>query len=848
MNEESEEEANVLALHLLHSFAVCENHVSDYGCAWENALPLVVPIVFVSSNPASAHKSRHTQDAHEPAVDIGQTTMADIPLISITKEGSDEDELSTSSAVNKPNIEDALTDTEDLIMDPSYREKKGSPATPIPPYNSSSLLDALQPETNGAVTDVEDCSDTSDEEDGDKKSAREVEISLDDFLDQGYVDEMTKSNQGGTKPKILTRSCSKATTDSSSLGRTLQVIVDTGAALTDCEDCAMSEDEGEDENAIPDCPEDILMQGDEDNGTVDIHNAVRRRQEKHLPRAEPVQSSSSDSEEPECKVVRHRKPHRKGQAVPENRNTSDCENIVVSDDESGACARPRTESMFEADEITMEGSDRENEQSTVYPEINICFVTDRDGEEATGKAKVSSASRPSSLSVGQPNPDEAVTDVENLDSSDSDAEAPRQSKKLMPRAVARGGKGGAGLTDVEDFNASDDDNDEGNHLNLGGEDHSFLPSPTREISIMRGDGSGEQTANVMPLNQSCLLVRTPDIEQPLTDFEDLVVNDDEEKMYDDSKYTIEALPEMDNDNVYASENSAVAQKQHWVEKVHDPVTDTEDIYLDRGQEKSCPTTVTFGSNELRRRRKPKSSAAAAAGGGGGCPHSFKGKTFLETSAPDAPEESGAATTDVEDLYLSDEDNGIAVPSDRAKQRRATIQVPPNQNAECAKTDIEYLSGDEYVSERTVPSPTVCPDGFRSTVKSRERTGGLFGGSPDDFHCQIPIIIRKVSPSPEAHNCATDCEEIQGGSDEDDGTGKLDVYGEDSYSRAQTATPLELRRALDESGSSEIHDALVGPPRRMHVDGRDRHATDAQEMPTDVEFLDDDQVEAPPQAE
>uniref|UniRef100_A0AAG5CRT8 Uncharacterized protein n=1 Tax=Anopheles atroparvus TaxID=41427 RepID=A0AAG5CRT8_ANOAO len=763
--------------------------------------------------------------------------MADIPLISITKECSDDDELSTSSAVNKPNIEDAHTDTEDLIMDPAHREKKSSPATPIPAVSKkASLLDALQSHTSGAVTDVEDCSDTSDEGDGDKKSAREVEISLDDFLDQGYVDEMTKSNQGGAKPKILTRSCSKATTESS-VGRSLQVCVDSTAALTDCEDCAMSEDEVE--SVIPDCPEDILMKADEDNGTVDIHNAVRRRQEKHVARAEPVQSSSSDSDEPECKVVRHRKPHRKGVVASETRNTSDCENIVVSDDESGACARPRSESMFEADEITMEGSDRENDQSTVYPEINICFVTDEASGESSGKKKAPSASRPSTLSVGLPNPEDAVTDVENLDSSDSDADAPHQTKRLMPRAVARGGKGGGGLTDVEDFNASDEDNDDSNYLNMGGEDHSFLPSPTREISIMRGDGSGDQTANVMPLNQSCLMVKTPDIEQQLTDFEDLAVNDDEEQMYDDSKYTIEALPEMDNDNVYACENTPVATKQYLpVEKVHDPVTDTEDIYLDQRQEKTTPGTVTFGSSELRRRRKPKSAA--------GCAPSYKGKTFLDTSAT-GDQENGSATTDVEDLYLSDEDDGLTVASDRAKQRRATIQVPPKRNAECAKTDIEYLSGDEYVSERTAPSPTVCPDGFRSTVKSRERTGGLFGGSPDDFHCQMPII-RKVSPSPEACNCTTDCEEIQGGSEEEDGATKLDVDGEDSYSRAQTATPLELRRALDESGSSEIHDALVGPPKRMHVDQRRGQPNDGQEMPTDVEYLDDDPAEVAPQAE
>uniref|UniRef100_A0A182NAA6 Uncharacterized protein n=1 Tax=Anopheles dirus TaxID=7168 RepID=A0A182NAA6_9DIPT len=766
-----------------------------------------------------------------------KSAMSDIPLISITKECSDDEELSSSSPTNKMNIEDALTDTEDLIMDGGQREKKVAPSTPIPPaVNNLSLIEALQTPLTGAVTDVEDCSDTSDEEERDKKPTREVEISLDDFLDQGYVDEMTKSDQRGAKPKILTRSSSKATEGGH---KTLKVCVDASAALTDCEDCAMSGDEdAENATVIPDCPEDILMRVDADNGMVDIHNAVRRRQEKHLPKMEPVQSSSSDSDEPECKVVRHRKPHRK--AVPsENRNTSDCENILMSEEESTACAAkpPCAGSVFDADEITIETSDHENEQSTVFPEINICFVTDDNELDQGRKLPKANSSRPSSLSVGQPNPEDAVTDVENLDSSDSDNDAPQQGKRLIPRAVARGGKGG-GLTDVEDFNASDDegDNDDDDRLGMGGEEHSYLPSPTREIAIMRGDGTGGQTSNVMPLNHSLLLAKTPDIEQALTDFEDLDVNDDE-NMYDDSKYTIEALPDMDNDSVYASENSPAATKQSWVEQVHDPVTDTEDIFLDRGQDRAAAASVTFGTNELRRRRKPKGSGACTA-------QSYKGKTFLDTSAN--AQDNGPATTDVEDLYLSDDDVGFTAtrPTDRSKQRRATIQVPPNQNAENAKTDIEYLSGDEHVSERTVPSPTVCPDGFRSTIKSRERLGGLHGhhhdGSDclDDFHAQM-ADMRRNSPTPDAANCHTDCEEIQGASDEDDS--KLGTAEQESISRAQTATPHELRRALDESGSCEIHDALIPPPMRHHVALRAYH--DTQEMPTDVEFLDDDPVEA-----
>uniref|UniRef100_A0A182XLV7 Uncharacterized protein n=1 Tax=Anopheles quadriannulatus TaxID=34691 RepID=A0A182XLV7_ANOQN len=759
-------------------------------------------------------------------------TMADIPLISITQECSDDEELSTSSATNKLNIEDALTDTEDLMMDGAgQRERKSASSSPIPPEpNSLSLLEALQSPLAGAVTDVEDCSDTSDEEERDKKPTREVDISLDDFLDQGYVDEMTKSDQRGAKPKILTRSCSKAAEGPSS--KSLMVCADVAAALTDCEDCAMSGEDG-DTSVVPDCPDDILMRQDADNGMVDIHNAVRRRQDKHLPRAEQqaAQSSSSDSDEPECKVVRHRKPHRKG-VVEQRSNISDCENILVSEEESSSLAKPGPASAFEADEVTMEASDHETEQSVTFPEINICFVTDGDAGDEPAKQ---CSSRPSTLTVGQANADEAVTDVENLDSSDSETSAPQRSKRLMPRAVARGGKGG-GLTDVEDFNASDEEQDGQSPQDVGGEEHSFLPSPTREIAIMRGDGSGEQTANVMPLNHTYLLARTPDIEQALTDFEDLAVNDDE-KLYDDAKYTIEALPEMDNDTVYASENTPAPPKPNWLDQAHEPLTDTEDIFFDRAAGPGPGAAVSFGSNELRRRRKPKGTAAT---------QSYKGKTFLDTSATGQENGSAAATTDVEDLYLSDDDAAAVSsfpPTDRSKQRRATIQVPPQHHTgDSAKTDIEYLSGDEYVSDRTVPSPTVCPDGFHSTIKSRDRLGGDRSGQQalGVPGCPAPTISR-TSPTPDGANCHTDCEEIQGASDEEeeetmDGAAKRDPEQE---SMARTATPFELRRALDESGSCEIHDALVGSTRRHRGDRKRPQPNDGQEMPTDMEFLDED---------
>lgn len=720
--------------------------------------------------------------------------MSDIPVISITKEFSDDDDLDD---VAKMNISDALTDTEDLIIEQdTVRFRKSSDTR-------NSMVKSIKPTVNGSVTDVEDCSDSDDDE-GEIKSAKEAEITLENFLDQGYVDETTKSSDKGGNPKTMTRCSSKATeTD------TLLVAFDTSNALTDCEDLS-DDDDSLGKVSIPDCPEDILMR-ENDNDAVDIHNVVKRKQEKHFHKQGATEGSSSESESDN--KVRLRKCNRK----PEERPKSEYENIIISDEEmEEACARPPNQqlALFEAEELVMEGSDIEEEKTHTFPEINITFVSG----EHDAFAESTVRKRPTRLTVQSRSPDEVLTDVENLNSSDSEDEI--QKKQLMPRAVVRRHKvAGGGTTDIEDFNDSDDNEELDQKKEVSSE---FLPSPVREIAIVKHDDTGEQRQNVMPLNQGMLTVRTPDVEQAMTDVEDLSDNEESGDLYDSSKYAIESLPEMENDNVYSSDNTRTNNSTlNVANPAREPVTDTEDLFFERSASNSG------SGSELRRRRKTKQlhSHASSTGNQNTC-HQFKGKKFLEMKK----ECAAAATTDVEDMYLSD-DAATACGFERAKQRRATIQFSGLGVAadDCgAKTDVEFLSGDEIVNERS-QSPQLTNVGFSSVVKARERNGPLHRDLLMNNTNALPKV-RRISPIPDAHNCHTDCEDIQMGSDGDEQSG--------SYSRAQTATPFELTRALEESGSCEIYETSPRAKNELlDVKGM-MLSGDQPEIHTDVEFLDE----------
>lgn len=728
--------------------------------------------------------------------------MSDIPVISITQECSD-DEL--EDATSKMNIAEAHTDTEDLIMDQdTVRFRKGSPTV----TGGAALIDAIKPTINGALTDVEDCTDSEEEAEEEVKSAREADIALDNFLDQGYVDETANSNDTGVKPKTLTRSFSKAAES-----QTLQVTLEPTGALTDCEDCALSDDDDSlGKVSIPDCPDDILTK-DNGNDAVDIHNIVKRKQEKHIHKQEAADGSSSDSDNDNR--VRHRKYHRKA----EDRPRSDYEQITISDDEAaGACAKvpaERQSALFEAEELVMEGSDIEEDKSHMFPEINITFVSD--GHEMPIE-RLTKVQKPM-LTVQEPNAEEALTDVENLDSSGSDDDKEGPVNRLMPRAVVRSGGRSGGLTDVEDFDDSDDNEEQEQNREVPLE---FLPSPVREIAIVKHDESGEQQQNVMPLNQGILTVRTPDIEQAATDVEDLSDNECAE-LYDTSKYAADTLPEVEHGAIYSSDNpSTKGAKLELKSPIQDPVTDTEDLFFERN------ASMSGTGSELRRRRKPKQCHAHGSSMNGSSSHQCKSKKHLEMKM----ETTATATTDVEDMYLSDDGKECSV--ERAKQRRATIQFSTLHTAaatnECdGKTDVEFMSGDELVNEYPTQTPLFCIEGFSSIVKARERNGPFKVGAQE--YQPIPMI-RKISPSPDAHNCHTDCEDIQMASDDEEKGGNY------SYSRAQTATPFELTRALDESGRCEIHETNTRPKPEL-LDIKGAPGTDQQEIHTDVEFLEDD---------
>lgn len=92
------------------------------------------------------------------------------------------------------------------------------------------------------------------------------------------------------------------------------------------------------------------------------------------------------------------------------------------------------------------------------------------------------------------------------------------------------------------------------------------------------------------------------------------------------------------------------------------------------------------------------------------------------------------------------------------------------------------------------------------------------------------MIRKISPSPDPpQSCNTDVEDIQMGSDGEEHTV--------TYSRAQTATPFELTRALKESGSCEIYETSPRAKNEL-LDIKGMADGNQPEIHTDVESLDD----------
>lgn len=686
---------------------------------------------------------------------------SDIPIISITQESDREDEMSDNESTPAPNanIKDACTDIEDLDSE------DGAPGNLLQQKRRKSSLKRAA----GAVTDVEDFEDPCSDNDSDEVESVGDKFSLTEFLDQGFVDE-TWSRDGKDKLKHTRRS------KRSSLLPNLQ---DDGG-ITDCENYETDEDidvvEINDDANIYD---DILVTADDFN-TVSTLGASMRANRKDWRKSceRNVDQSDSDDE----------LPH------------SDVENIALSDSENRPAKRHvhvhkmrHSKSALDAEEITLVASDTEDiaavsERKSTCPHIDIHFHSfNCDGlrSRRTGTRKKASSNALSVLQTKQ----EALTDVEDLDSSDDDKDNIRKSAKI-PIAYVVDPESVNIPTDVEDFDVDEE------CLPSCSKDIR-LPSPVREIKLIKEDEKGDPVSRVMPLvagaSGNFLGIEEHYIDKGLTDTEDM---SDGEEIEEEQEFDMPEIASFDGGIVSSVEGVSEARRN---KKPHvdgcEPVTDVEEM-------------GTASKGPRRRKTKPK------------C------KSLLNVG------EAEGGVTDTEELCVSDDQLARLNISDR---QRARLRAG---NADGGKTDTEDVSDDEdmIIENLSMPSdidPDVLrQDAFFSTIMSSESASA---DNQKENYSKISTVIKTKEMSLQSSELSlTDVEDVHVLSETDD---MLTV--DDTYSRANTATPMELRSAFNEGANFSIHD------RTTHVFDHSIEAnhikgyTDLQDSHTDIETLDDD---------
>lgn len=716
--------------------------------------------------------------------------MTDVPIIAI-----DEIEDNNDDSSSKLNINECHTDVEDLESENDVKK---------------TLMSVLKPKSksNGSITDVEDFEDSDDNENNPEETNDfGPEISLTEMLDQGFVDEHSNLQGNVNKTKLQGMKSIQKSPSPSAFHLTINPI-DVGGT-TDIEDVEGSGDEIENERVYTDDEKAIELEG---GNVVDVHDSMNRKKTdcKFVTKVIEASSSSSDSEDEIEKVSKHKsKKQQMKRNIRCEEGKSDVENIYFTDDERKQSTQKSTPILDTPDIEIMafEGSDNDdvdkNEQ--LYPEINITFISGTDGNK---KKKQRNTQAPLLMLKLPENQDEALTDVENLNSSDDEDDDKQKSKKLMPLALVKSDA----LTDVEDFD--DPESDEINEVENSPDIN--LPSPVREFTVLVESKSGEPYKQTTPLPDNMLLgFDDLDADKGLTDIEDFSdeSGNDEDDEDDDAKYKNNfKFPDIDGGVVESSDHSIVKDSSLRASHTPEPKTDTEDIFLKKSEK----------TQECRRRRGKNKHH---------CNKTTK-SNFLDTKLYD--DGAGSAHTDVEDLHVEEDD--VLLKDKNIKQRRATIECSPRKfiNGD-AKTDVEYLScGDDILDENSyIPDIIQSLNTFvetRSLTMSRELLGNKKYDMINDLN--IPLI-RRISATPQptprgSIASGTDIENIQCDSDNDEYV---------SYSRAQTATPIEINRQLQELCMSEIldvnkHGCDLNRERfefKGYVDNTETH--------TDIEYLD-----------
>lgn len=380
--------------------------------------------------------------------------MNEIPKISITQDFVTDDDESDKEC--SANINEAHTDIEDLDSDDRNSQ-----------FPSSQMLIARKKvkskKIDDCATDIEDCIGSGSDDDFVKRDY-DVDLSLTEFLDQGFTDET--SNYGGGDNIKHSRKAKRAS---------LFVPRDDDGAITDCEDMV-----SENEIEVVDCQDNtefdnILLEND-DFSSVNVENsAIVQAKPKRFTTSKNVDYSDSDADLPRGNW----------------NELSDVENLALSEHEDDIkFTMKHSASAFDAEEMILVTSDNEVScpKYEPPPEIAVVFSNIRTKKAHRTRHHPKPNPNKNSLAV-QRNPDEAITDVENLDSSDDESPNLRKNLSIPIAYVSSGSKS---LTDVEDFDVDDD-------CIASTSRDIKLPSPVREIVVMREDKHGDPVAKVMPL-------------------------------------------------------------------------------------------------------------------------------------------------------------------------------------------------------------------------------------------------------------------------------------------------------------------------------------------------------------
>ncbi|GAB0093043.1 hypothetical protein DMENIID0001_080950 [Sergentomyia squamirostris] len=551
------------------------------------------------------------------------------------------------------------------------------------------------------------------------------------------------------------------------------------AILTDCENLNASDDDEESDGETEDDGRIIVL---EEANNIACHDSVKtdpgRFSQSPIHMTTTGESTSSSTESPTEEQNLLRVSPKKGCKAKRNRApVSDTENIMFSDEEvhRKKCNRKLMPLILDGwEEVTIQLSDGEDD-SVKTPMTPMYPEIDITFAEK----KEDKRTKQKTMLLKVEEVDDGHTDVENLNSSDDedDDEGPAKTK-LIPSAIIQSKVGF--LTDTEDIDEVESELDDTPEVSL--------PTPSRELVEVR---EGQQRRQVIrPTCGESLGLTAGYIDKGLTDVEDL--SDAEDIDDSASKYVIDKPPQLDIGSVHVSEKMSSHLKPESTDL--DPLTDTEEL---------CPATGTG------RRRKHKHRCSA------------RGKQkHLEVKS-----NTNLKGTDVEELDMSDPEGFKEV---RKPKKKTSIAVPVIVSTDGAKTDVEYVSADDNPPEYNWHMTTVDPNcymGGDNCVSSVTESSA--GGEKKTAH-HVPVIRKTSLVVDSVCLPHTDIEDIGVVSDPEN----------DSYSRAQTATPFEVQQTLDDA-SSTIHDrtqnAFDVQTEKLNIKGH----RDAPDVYTDVEYVDED---------